>query len=154
MRGSAALLSLLWLALASLALASLAPIARAHAQPAPAWAPAIADSYVGREWNGGHMDCARTEFALRDGVLTGHYWIGDSDPFEGDLTGFQPEDGQSGLFTWTDRYGQGVIYVRFAEDGQSFYSLWGETAPDPHRPGYGLRGPDARIPGCASAPTS
>ena len=108
----------------------------------------VVDSYAGREWNAGVMACTRTEFSLRGGALVGHYWVGDKEPFEGELTGFVPAAGHSGLFTWTDRYGKGSFYVRFGEDGQSFYSLWGEAIPDPQRPGYGLRGPDARVPGC------
>jgi hypothetical protein len=124
--------------------------ARADA-PAPAWAATITDSYVGREWNAGVMACARTEFSLRGSALVGHYWIGDKEPFEGDLTDFVPTDAHSGTFTWTDRYGEGAFYVRFAEDGLSFYSLWGEQVPDPNRPGYGLRGAEASVPGCNNA---
>ncbi len=119
--------------------------------PAPDWAASITDSYVGREWNAGVMDCARFEFSLRGGALVGHYWIGDKEPFEGELTDFAPAGGHSGTFTWTDRYGEGVFYARFAEDGLSFYSLWGQQVPDPGRPGYGLRGPEASVPGCNSA---
>ena len=65
MRGSAALLPL---RRHSPALPSPAspPIARLHAQTRRRLGPTrIADSYVGREWNGGVMACARTEFTLR-----------------------------------------------------------------------------------------
>ncbi len=126
----------------------------AGANPAPGWATAITDTYVGRWWNAGVMACTRTEFTLRGGALVGHYWIGDTDPFEGELTHFVPATGHSGTFTWTDRYGVGVIYVRFAEDGQSYVSAWGEDTPDAGRPGYGLRGPEAKVPGCGDDATS
>jgi hypothetical protein len=122
-----------------------------RAEPAPGWAASVTDLYVGREWNAGVMACARTEFTLQGGALTGHYWIGDKDPFEGDLDDFVPGDGQSGVFTWTDRYGTGTLYVRFAEDGETFLSLWGEDAAHMTHPGYGLRGAMASVPGCNSA---
>lgn len=99
------------------------------------------------------MACARTTFRLQGGALVGHYWVGDREPFEGDLTRFAPADGHSGTFTWTDRFGVGVLFVRFAEDGQSFTSAWGQDVPQVSRPGYGLRGPEAVVPGCNS-PTS
>ena len=69
--------------------------------------------------NAGEMQCGRTEFSLRGGALVGHYWIDDAQPFEGELTGFVPDGGRSGTFTWTDRYGVGVMYVRFAGDGRA-----------------------------------
>ncbi len=140
------------LAVAAAGPANAAPAPGSSADaPAPAWAASITDIYIGREWNAGVMACARTEFSLRDGALVGHYWIGDNDPFEGELTGFVPAAGHSGVFTWTDRFGSGSFYVRFGDDGQTFYSIWGEAVPDPRRPGYGLRGADAKVPGCNSA---
>lgn len=146
------------LLLAALALAGAAPGASPGAAPgalpgaAPDWAGDVVGAYAGREWNAGAMACARAEFSLRDGALAGHYWIGDADPFEGELTGFVPDGGRGGHFTWTDRDGSGMFYIRFAEDARSFWSLWGVEAPDPGKPGYGLRAPGA-VPGCNS-PTS
>jgi hypothetical protein len=121
---------------------------------APGWAAAVADTYVGREWNAGVMACARTLFTLRGGALVGHYWIGDTDPFEGDLDDFVPGADESGVFTWTDRYGQGSLYVRFGADGQTFFSLWGDDPAHMTHPGYGLRGATVSVPGCNSSPTS
>jgi hypothetical protein len=137
----------LWLLAACIGLAG-GPV---RADPAPDWASTITDIYVGREWNAGVMACARTLFSLRNGALVGHYWIGDTDPFEGDLDDFVPGADQSGLFTWTDRYGRGTLYVRFSADGQTFFSLWGDDAVHVEHPGYGLRGAMANVPGCGSA---
>lgn len=142
MRRRVRLLAVAWLALAAVYQAGLTQ-ARAAA---PDWAGTISDIFSGREWNAGEMMCARTLFSVRDGVLTGHYWIGDSEPFEGELTGFVAAAGHSGHFTWTDRFGAGVMFVRFSEDGQSFISFWGDEQPDTGRPGYGLR--NGSVPGC------
>jgi hypothetical protein len=141
---------------ASCLVAALCLLARpAWADPAPDWAASLTDIYVGREWNGGVMACARTVFTLQNGTLTGHYWIGDGqDPFEGDLKDFVPGAGHTGTFTWVDRYGEGPIVVRFGEDGQTFFSLWGDQPSTVTHPGYGLRGADATVPGCRNAPTS
>jgi hypothetical protein len=122
-----------------------------RAAPAPDWASTITDIYVGREWNAGVMACARTVFSLSGGALVGHYWIGDTEPFEGDLGDFVPGADQSGVFTWTDRYGQGPLYVRFGADGQTFFSLWGDDPAHMTHPGFGLRGATASVPGCGSA---
>jgi hypothetical protein len=135
-----------WLLALSCCLAS-----GARATPAPDWAASITDLYVGREWNAGVMACARTVFTLQGGALVGHYWIGDTEPFEGELDHFTPQDGNSGVFTWTDRYGQGALYVRFGADGQTFFSLWGDDPAHMSHPGYGLRGAGASVPGCGSA---
>ena len=100
------------------------------------------------------MQCERTEFSVRNGALVGHYWVDDADPFEGELTGFVGDGGHSGTFTWTDRFGTGVFYVRFADDAGSFWSLWGVDQPDPGKPGFGLRGDAASVPGCGAPPVS
>jgi hypothetical protein len=126
----------------------------AVAAAAPDWSASVAGLYVGRQWNAGQMQCERTEFSVRDGALVGHYWIDDAQPFEGELTGFVPDGGRSGTFTWTDRYGVGVMYVRFAGDGTSFWSMWGLNEPDTGKTGYGLRGEAAPVPGCGAPPVS
>ena len=66
-----------------------------------------------------------------------------------------PETGASGAdaagagtFTWTDRYGTGVEYVRFDADFASFRGAWGGAAPDPRNPISGTRG---AVPGCDPA---
>jgi hypothetical protein len=126
----------------------------AAAAPAPDWATSVTGTYVGREWNAGEMQCERTEFSVRDGALVGHYWIDDPQPFEGELTGFVSDGGRSGTFNWTDRYGTGVLYVRFAADGTSYWSMWGLEKPDIGKPGFGLRGDSAPVPGCGAPPVS
>jgi hypothetical protein len=126
----------------------------ASAAPAPDWAASVVGTYVGREWNAGEMQCERTDFSLRDGALVGHYWIDDAHPFEGELTSFVPDGGSSGTFIWTDRYGTGVRYIRFAGDRTSFWSMWGLEEPDTGKPGYGLRGEGASVPGCGAPPVS
>ncbi len=123
----------------------------AHAQ---GWVERAVGDYVGRDHNVGQLQCETVTFSLRGGALVGHYRIEDDPPFEGDLTNFVPQGEGTGLFTWTDRDGTGVRFIRFAHDFSSFFSLWGRTAPDPHETGYGLRGPDAVVPGCTAGPTS
>ena len=116
---------------------------------APNWAESVTDTYLGREWNAGVMACSRTRFSVQGGALVGHYWVSDDEPFEGELTGFVAGPGQDGRFVWSDRYGQGLLEIRFAADGQSFTSLWGADAAEPNHPGYGVRG--AAVPGCDNA---
>ncbi len=130
----AALLLLLW---PGWAVAE--PVAGSVAD-SPAWVADVVGRYAGTVRNSGAMECHRTEFSVQDGHLVGHYWIDDTDPFEGTLTGFVPESGTSGHFTWTDRYGSGIELLVFSSDRRSFTGAWGADTVDPHNPVYGTRG--------------
>jgi hypothetical protein len=123
------------------------------AAAAPDWAASVAGDYGGRIRNEGRMECQRTQFTLQNGALVGHYRIEADEPFEGELTNFVPDRDtgdatRSGRFTWTDRWGTGVEYVRFAADGASFAAEWGDDTPLPFNTGWGVRGGTA---GCAAA---
>ncbi len=124
--------------------------ATALAQGGPAWLAEAAGSFSGLVRNAGRMECHRTVFALQGGQFVGHYWIDAEDPFEGELTDFRPvpDDDGAGTFTWTDRYGAGVMYVRFAGDYARFAGFWGMAAPDPRNPVGGSRG---GVAGCTGA---
>ena len=124
------------------------------AATAPDWSNQVVGTYVGRITNSGQMQCEQLDFSLHDGALVGHYHVADKEPFDGELTNFKPDGAEGGWFTWTDRYGSGVRYIRFAHDFSSFYTIWGGALPDPRLRGYGLRGADAVVPGCSGVPTS
>ena len=122
----------------------------AAAQPAadPPWVADMVGRFAGMVRNGGRMECHYTIFSLKDGRLVGHYRIEDTEPFEGELTDFEPGAEGSGTFIWHDRYGVGKEFVAFAPDHGSFTGLWGDTVIDPRNPVSGTRGGTA---GCANA---
>ena len=122
--------------------------AAAQPQASPGWVADVVGDYAGKIRNAGQIQCHYTRFALQGGRLVGHYRIEDAEPFEGELTDFQPETENAGSFTWTDRYGVGKEFVIFAIDHGSFTGAWGDTVADPHNPVWGLRG---GVAGCSGA---
>ena len=149
----AALLLLLW---PGIAVADQPPAPGPGGAALPDWVAGIVGRYAGTVRNSGAMECHRTEFHVADGRLVGHYWIDDSDPFDGTLTDFVAESGTSGHFTWTDRYGSGIEVLVFSSDLRSFAGLWGGDAVDPRNRVDGTRGgtcPSAAVSQLTVAPS-
>jgi hypothetical protein len=111
------------------------------ATPALALEPCFADStgdWRGPVHSGPRISPMDTHFrAAPDGTLSGTYHVYDPEPFDGTLTGFHITAPCEADFTWTDRYGQGVVHVRFEPELGRFRGLWGMTAP---KPGYIFEG--------------
>jgi hypothetical protein len=103
------------------------------ASPASAasdWVSDVLGPYVGPVFNDGALETMQTEFTLDpSGNLIGHYHVEDTPPFDGELSNFHDEGDHTALFTWTDRYGQGVVRVHFLPDEGRFVGDWGNTAP-------------------------
>ena len=112
----------------------------------PAWVADVVGNYAGSVRNAGRMECHRTELTVQDGQLVGHYWIDDTDPLEGTLTGFVAESDSSGRFTWTDRYGSGVEFLAFSSDHTGFVGAWGTDQADPANPVWAARGTSCQAP--------
>jgi hypothetical protein len=97
---------------------------------APDWQQEVLGPYVGRVLNDGIRQTLQTEFSLDgQGRLIGHYHVADDPPFDGELTGFINDNDHGGLFTWSDRYGEGVVHVHFLPAEGRFVGAWGTLAP-------------------------
>ena len=111
--------------------------APAHAAP-PACAPAIVGPWSGKVWDAGLLKDLRTLFAVAAGQLTGTYQVeDDSGGYDGTLTDFVPSGPCAGTFRWSDRHGEGVVWVDFRPDRDRFDGAWGTDAP---LPGYIFNG--------------
>ena len=86
----------------------------------------------GPVWNGPGIQTMDAEFhAAADGTLVGSYHVHDAVPFDGSLTGFRETGPCEAEFTWNDRYGTGVVRVRFQPDQGRFLGHWGGMEPNP-----------------------
>ncbi len=112
-------------------LLALALAALAH--PAFALDPCFADS--AGSWRGSVLDSGvrkllDTEyFVAPDDTLVGRYHVFGDDPYDGVLTGFHATAECEADFVWQDRYGQGVVHVRFEPEQGRFLGAWGTIAP-------------------------
>jgi hypothetical protein len=96
----------------------------------PDWLQDVLGPYVGPVLNDGVRQTLATEFNLDEqGHLVGHYHVADDPPFDGELSDFRNDGDHSGLFTWTDRYGHGVVHVHFLPAEGRFVGEWGNTVP-------------------------
>jgi hypothetical protein len=97
----------------------------------PAWAldACFAQSvgpWRGPVWNGSGIETMDTEFHIGpDDTLVGRYHVHDAEPFDGTLTGFQPNGPCEADFTWTDRFGTGTVHIRFDPERGRFTGDWG-----------------------------
>ena len=104
----------------------------------------VLGSYQGPVLNAGQIQQLATDFEFdAGGKLVGHYLVEDNPPFEGDLTDFVPDGPTSGTFTWRDRFGHGVVHIRFEPDRDRFLGAWGDDMPlaDHIFDGYRIRPP-------------
>ncbi|MEJ0016926.1 MAG: hypothetical protein WDN25_10205 [Acetobacteraceae bacterium] len=82
--------------------------------------------------NDSRVQVVETEFELSaDGTLVGHYHVEDAEPFDGSLTGFHQTAPCEADFTWTDRYGTGIVHIRFEPELGRFLGYWGLEEPIP-----------------------
>jgi hypothetical protein len=94
------------------------------------WLQDVLGPYVGPVLNDGVRQTMQTVFSLDDqGHLIGHYHVADDPPFDGELTDFIDDGNHGGLFTWSDRYGEGVVQVHFLPAEGRFVGEWGTLAP-------------------------
>lgn len=93
----------------------------------------LADSvgpWRGPVYSSGELQTMISEFhALADGALEGSYHILDAVPYDGTLTGYRPTGPCEAEFSWTDRYGTGVVQIRFEPALGRFLGLWGQEVP-------------------------
>ena len=90
---------------------------------------AIAGRYAGNAWNGDDLDPVVTVLAFDDqGRFAGSYKIDDENgSFEGNLSGLAQEGERSFSLEWTDRDGEGFLYLDFSPDYSSFTGVWTNT---------------------------
>lgn len=115
---------LAWMA-AMLALACPGP-----AQALEACFAASTGEWTGPVLSGGHIAMMDVEFhADPGGGLAGRYLVHDRDPYGGALTGFRRTGACKAEFDWTDKYGEGVVDIRFEPELGQFLGLWGVVRP-------------------------
>jgi hypothetical protein len=105
------------------------------ARPALALDACFTDSFGlwrGPVYNGPGIQTMETEFhAQPDGTLAGGYHVHDTTAFDGSLTGFKQTGNCEAEFTWKDRYGTGVVHIRFEPELGRFLGYWGLVSPNP-----------------------
>ena len=94
-----------------------------------AWSEVLGH-YAGPVWNDERIEDLATEF-FRDGEgnLVGRYHVEGDPPFDGELTDFQQDGPNSGIFVWHDRFGEGVVKIVFDPAHGRFTGLWGDDQP-------------------------
>jgi hypothetical protein len=122
-------LALLWLLL------SVVPAAAADS-----WFGQVLGPYEGPVRNAGEIQHLTTRFELdAAGHLIGHYHVEDDPPFDGELTDFAPDGELQGTFIWQDRFGSGVVHIRFEPEHGRFTGRWGPESPWPDNIFNGFR---------------
>jgi hypothetical protein len=102
---------------------------------------AIAGRYVGSAYNGSNMDPVVTVFAFDErGRFSGTYHVEDEvQEFEGRLSGLIDEGNRAFSLEWTDRFGEGFVYLEFSSDYSSFNGYWTTTDAEDQFPWSGRR---------------
>jgi hypothetical protein len=91
----------------------------------------ITGPWVGPVRNEGLIEELATEFSLApDGRPEGRYHVAAAEPFDGTLGDFEETGPCEGDFTWTDRYGSGIVHIRFLPQRGRFLGNWGLDVPD------------------------
>lgn len=92
----------------------------------------VTGPWIGPVRNEGAIQELTTEFTLApDGRPEGRYHVTAEEPFDGTLTEFEETAPCEGDFTWTDRYGSGIVHIRFLPARGRFYGTWGLDVPAP-----------------------
>lgn len=86
------------------------------------------------EWRGPVLSGAKitmmeSEFHIAGDALEGSYFVHDPQPYAGTLTGFHRTGPCEAEFAWTDKFGVGVVSIRFEPQLGQFLGLWGEVEP-------------------------
>ena len=102
---------------------------------------AIAGNYTGYAYNGMNLDPVTTVLAFdENGRFVGRYKVDDENrPFEGTLSGLIQEGDRSFSMEWTDRDGEGFVYMEFSVDYSSFSGFWTDTDGEDQFPWNGRR---------------
>lgn len=102
---------------------------------------AIAGTYAGLAYNGQTLDPVVTVFAFdSEGRFSGNYRIEDeTGAFEGRLSGLFQEGEHRFSMEWTDRDGEGFLYIEFTQDYSAFDGFWTNTDGDSQLPWNGRR---------------
>jgi hypothetical protein len=100
----------------------------------PGWAMEACFSAGTGDWHGpvfsgGHLTMMDTEFHGAGGVLEGSYYVHDKDSYGGTLTGFRQTAPCTAEFDWNDKFGTGVVEIRFEPQYGQFFGLWGMVHP-------------------------
>jgi hypothetical protein len=97
-------------------------------------------SWRGPVLNNTGLEQMDTNFQITPaGALSGTYFIHDVLPFEGRLDGFRIRAPCEADFTWHDRYGSGVVHIRFDPAHGRFIGRYGLMAPNPQAVFEGYR---------------
>ena len=92
----------------------------------------ITGPWLGEVRNEGEIQKLATDFTLdAEGRPEGRYHVSAEQPFDGTLTEFEETGPCEGDFTWTDRFGSGIVHIRFQPQRARFYGNWGLDVPDP-----------------------
>lgn len=102
---------------------------------------AIAGNFTGYAYNGMNLDPVTTVLSFDDnGRFVGRYKVDDETrPFEGTLSGLIQEGDRSFSMEWTDRDGEGFVYMEFNADYSSFNGFWTDTDGEDQFPWNGRR---------------
>ena len=105
------------------------------ASPAAALEGCFAEStggWRGPVLNGPGLQTMDAEFQIdTQDRLVGRYHVHDVVPFDGALTDFQQTGACEADFFWHDRYGSGVVHIRFEPEKGRFLGYWGRDQPNP-----------------------
>ena len=105
------------------------------ASPALALEGCFAESigpWRGPVLNGPGLQTMDAEFEIdAQGRLAGRYHVHDAVPFDGTLTDFQQTGPCEADLSWHDRYGSGVVHIRFEPGQGRFLGYWGGDQPNP-----------------------
>lgn len=94
--------------------------------------PDITGHWRGPVRNEGDIQTLDTDFALdAAGLPEGTYHVMADEAFEGTLTEFRETGPCEGDFTWTDRYGSGIVHIVFMPARGRFFGNWGLDRPEP-----------------------
>jgi len=126
----------------TMAFALLLPVGITAQTFVPDHIAAIAGNYVGLAYNGHDLDPVTTVLVFDvQGRVTGTYRIDDEmGSFEGVLSGLVQEGGDHEFsLEWTDRDGEGFLYLTFNADYSAFDGFWTNTEGKSQLPWNGRR---------------
>lgn len=101
----------------------------------------IAGNYSGYAYNGQNLDPVLTMLAFdENGRFMGSYKVDDeNNPFQGTLSGLIQEDDRTYSMQWTDKDGEGFVYMEFSADYSSFSGFWTDPGGEQQFPWNGRR---------------
>jgi len=108
---------------------------------APESVTSIAGNYSGYAYNGQNLDPVLTVLAFDEsGRFMGSYKVDDENsPFQGTLSGLIQEEERAFSMQWTDKDGEGFVYMEFNADYSSFSGFWTDPGGEDQFPWNGRR---------------